>query len=84
MKRRKFSRDRLAVVVAFYQKLFRGPGLLAERLHAVRHLAGADPAIAEILAFIDAERHRALCLPAKNGHPKIEVDTLMQDQSLSD
>jgi UDP-N-acetylglucosamine acyltransferase len=72
MKRRKFSRDRLAVVAAFYQMLFRGPGLLADRLHAVRHLTGADPAIAEILAFIDAKRHRALCLPAKNGRPKIE------------
>jgi UDP-N-acetylglucosamine acyltransferase len=33
-------------------------------LNSVRHLAGADPAIAEILTFIDAERHRSLCLPA--------------------
>jgi UDP-N-acetylglucosamine acyltransferase len=84
MKRRKFSRDRLAVVVAFYQKLFHRPGLFAERLHGVRHLAGADPAIAEILTFIDAERHRALCLPAKNGRPQIEVDKLGQDEPLLD
>jgi hypothetical protein len=73
MKRRKFSHDRLAVVAAFYQKLFHRSGLFAERLHGVRHLAGADPAIAEIVAFIDAERHRALCLPAKNGRAQIEI-----------
>lgn len=63
MRRRKFTRERLATVRAFYQKLFHGPGLFAERLAAVRPLAGDDPAIAEILAFIDGSRHRALCLP---------------------
>jgi UDP-N-acetylglucosamine acyltransferase len=70
MKQRNFSRDRLAVIVAFYQELFCGPGLLADRLHAVRNLADADPAIAVILTFIDADRHRALCLPAKTVVPK--------------
>jgi UDP-N-acetylglucosamine acyltransferase len=69
MKRRKFTRERLGVVRGFYQKLFHGPGTFAERLHEVRQLAGADPAIAEILAFIDAKRHRSLCLPTKSdGH----------------
>jgi UDP-N-acetylglucosamine acyltransferase len=63
MKRRKFTRERLAVIRSFYQKLFHGSGVFAERLNEVRHLAGADPAIAEILAFIDAGKHRALCLP---------------------
>jgi UDP-N-acetylglucosamine acyltransferase len=63
MKRRKFSRARRAAVRSFYQKLFHGCGLFAERLEAARHLASTDPAIAEILAFIDADRHRALCLP---------------------
>jgi UDP-N-acetylglucosamine acyltransferase len=63
MKRRKFTRERLAVLRSFYQKLFHGPGVFAERLGGVRHLAGADPAIAEILAFIDAGKHRALCFP---------------------
>jgi UDP-N-acetylglucosamine acyltransferase len=62
MKRRKFTRERLAAVRSFYQKLFHGPGVFAERLSAVRNLAEADPAIAEILAFIDAGK-RALCLP---------------------
>jgi UDP-N-acetylglucosamine acyltransferase len=32
-------------------------------LSAVRSLAAADPAIAEILQFIDAGKNRPLCLP---------------------
>ncbi len=64
MKSRKFTSERLATVAAFYQKLFLGPGRFAERLNDVRNLASGDPAIAEILAFIDGESHRSLCLPA--------------------
>jgi UDP-N-acetylglucosamine acyltransferase len=64
MKRRKFTRERLAAVRAFYQKLFYGPGTFAERLNAVRPLADADPAIAEILAFIGSGKHRSLCMPS--------------------
>jgi UDP-N-acetylglucosamine acyltransferase len=67
MKCHDFTRERLAVVDAFYQTLFHGAGMFAERLCAARQLAGADPAIAEILAFIDADKHRSLCLPAKNA-----------------
>jgi UDP-N-acetylglucosamine acyltransferase len=63
MKRRKFSRERLATVRSFYQKLFHGSGLFADRLTSVRSLADQDAAIAEILAFIDRGQHRALCLP---------------------
>lgn len=64
MKRRKFTRERLATVRAFYQKLFHGPGVFAERLAAVQGSASEDPAIADILAFIEAGKHRPLCLPA--------------------
>jgi UDP-N-acetylglucosamine acyltransferase len=67
MKRRKFTRERLAVIRSFYQKLFHGPGVFAERLDGVRRLSGTDPAIAEILAFIDAGKHRELCQPVKGG-----------------
>ena len=67
MKRRKFTKDRLATVRAFYQKLFHGPGIFAERLGEVQPLAASDPAIAEILAFIGEGKHRALCLPADDG-----------------
>jgi UDP-N-acetylglucosamine acyltransferase len=72
MRRRKFTRERLAVIRGFYQKLFHGPGVFAERLSAVRALAGDDPAIAEILAFIDGGKHRALCLP-ETGGPSAEM-----------
>ena len=67
MKRRKFSRERLAKVRSFYLKLFHGPGVFADRLNEARHLAGTDPAIAEILDFIDAGKHRELCQPLKAG-----------------
>jgi len=65
---RKFTRERLAAVRSFYQKLFHGPGVFADRLNDMRHQAGTDPAIAEILAFIDAGKHRELCQPAKHGN----------------
>ena len=68
MKRRKFTKQRLATVRAFYQKLFHGPGIFAERLESVQPMALEDPAIAEILAFIAEAKHRALCLPADTGN----------------
>lgn len=64
MRRRKFTRERLATVRSFYQDLFHGPGVFAERLARVQARAGEDPAIAEILAFIAGGKHRPLCLPA--------------------
>jgi UDP-N-acetylglucosamine acyltransferase len=67
MKRRKFTRERLAVVRSFYQKLFLSPGIFAERLAQVQPLASEDPAIAEILEFIAGGKHRPLCLPAAGG-----------------
>jgi UDP-N-acetylglucosamine acyltransferase len=67
MKRRKFTKQRLVEVRSFYQKLFHGPGLFAERLDAVQPMAAQDPAIAEILAFIGGDKHRPLCMPADAG-----------------
>ena len=70
MKRRKFTRERLAMLRSFYKKLFHGPGIFAERLNEVQPLAAEDPAIKEILAFIGDGKLRALCLPAgdRNRH----------------
>jgi UDP-N-acetylglucosamine acyltransferase len=68
MKRRKFTKQRLAAVRGFYQKLFHGPGIFAERLARVQPMAAEDPAIAEILAFIRDGKHRPLCLPAETGN----------------
>ena len=67
MRRRKFTRERLATVRSFYQKLFHGPGIFAERLTAVQPLAAEDPAIEQILTFIGDGKHRALCLPDDAG-----------------
>ena len=67
MKRRKFTRERLAAVRDFYQKLFHGDGVFAERLTRVAPMANDDPAIADILSFIGAGKHRALCMPAANA-----------------
>jgi UDP-N-acetylglucosamine acyltransferase len=67
MKRRKFTKQRLATVRGFYQKLFYGPGIFAERLEAVQPMAGDDAAISEILTFIRDGKHRPLCLPADSG-----------------
>jgi UDP-N-acetylglucosamine acyltransferase len=64
MRRRQFTRQRLATVGAFYKKLFHGPGIFAERLNDVQPMAAEDPAIAEILTFIGDGKHRALCMPA--------------------
>jgi UDP-N-acetylglucosamine acyltransferase len=66
MKRRKFTRERVATIRAFYQKLFHGPGIFAARLASVQEMAGDDPAIAEILAFIGDGKRRPLCLPAND------------------
>jgi UDP-N-acetylglucosamine acyltransferase len=63
MKRRKFTKQRLATVRAFYQKLFHGPATFAERLEAARPPAGEDPAIGETPDFIGKGK-RPLCLPA--------------------
>jgi UDP-N-acetylglucosamine acyltransferase len=63
MKRRKFSNARLSAIRGFYHRLFHGPASFAERLAGVRGMAGDDPAIAEILSFIDAGRQRELCVP---------------------
>lgn len=68
MKRRKFTRERLATVRSFYQKLFHGSGVFAERLAAAQSLANEDPAIAQILTFISEAKHRALCMPADDGN----------------
>jgi UDP-N-acetylglucosamine acyltransferase len=68
MKRRKFTKQRLATVRAFYQRLFHGPGIFAERLESVQPMAGDDPAIDEILTFIKDGKHRPLCLPADSDN----------------
>jgi UDP-N-acetylglucosamine acyltransferase len=63
MRRRKFSRARLQLVRSFYRSLFRAPGIFADRLASARDRAKEDPAIADILNFIDEGKKRPLCMP---------------------
>src|SRR5690606_14146728 len=63
MKLRNFSRARVRLLHGVYKALFHGAGLFAERLAAVRARAAEDPAIAEIVDFIDKGEQRSLCLP---------------------
>lgn len=63
MQRRQFTRARLQKVRRFYQQLFHGPGLFADRLRELKQQPFDEPAISEIIAFIDASHDRALCLP---------------------
>jgi UDP-N-acetylglucosamine acyltransferase len=63
-------------VKSFYDDLFHGAGVFAERLELVRPRAAEDPAIAEIIGFIDegkarGGRHRSLCMP-KAGESVVE------------
>ena len=68
MKRRKFTRERLATVRSFYQKLFHGPGVFAERLNEVQaHWRIPIPRLRKSSTFIDAGKHRELCQPLKDG-----------------
>src|SRR4029079_10831870 len=64
MKRRKFTKERLAKVRSFYQKLFHGPGIFAERLESVQPMGRDAPAIGEILTFIQGGKHSPLELSA--------------------
>lgn len=72
MRRRGFTHKRLQVVREFYQQLFHGGGVFAERLQALRPMKADDPAIAEILAFIDGAKKRPLCMAHNNPNKSTE------------
>jgi UDP-N-acetylglucosamine acyltransferase len=74
MRRRKFTRERLHKVRAFYQALFHGAGAFAERLTALQGERETDPAIAEILDFLGNDARRSLVLPKQSGgRPSLEA-----------
>jgi UDP-N-acetylglucosamine acyltransferase len=62
MKRRGFTVSRFKTVWTFYNQLFLGDGVFAERLDAAKALRGTDAAIDDILDFIAAARHSSLCM----------------------
>ncbi|WP_022721662.1 acyl-ACP--UDP-N-acetylglucosamine O-acyltransferase [Rhodopseudomonas sp. B29] len=68
MRRRGFTKARLGAIRLFYKELFFGTGRFDDRLEQARGRCGDDPAIAEIVGFIDegrrrGKRYRALCMP---------------------
>lgn len=67
MRRRKFTAERLRTVRNFYRFLFHGGGIFKDRLEQSRAMRDADPAIAQILDFIDAGQKRELCHPHIRG-----------------
>lgn len=67
MRRRKFTKERLHAVRAFYQELFHGAGTFAARFAALKAAPPADPAIADIISFIDKGQHRSLCQPGRRA-----------------
>ncbi len=72
MRRRKFTHKRLQLVREFYQQLFHGGGVFSDRLAAVRPMIDSDPAIAEILKFIDEGDKRPLCMAHNNPNKSTE------------
>ncbi len=60
LKRRGFDKSQILTLRAAFQELFRGAGVFADRLGVVRARYGADPLVAEVLAFIDAPSERGL------------------------
>jgi UDP-N-acetylglucosamine acyltransferase len=72
MRRRKFTAETIRAVREAYRLLFLGEGVLAHRVEAVAAKYGADPAVAQIVAFVRAARDRPLCYPSpvKRARPE--------------
>lgn len=68
MRRRKFTRERLHKVRAFYQQLFHGPGQFSDRVTALAGERDIDPAIAEILDFVTSGEKRSFVFPHSSSH----------------
>lgn len=67
MRRRKFPAATIKAVGRAYRGLFYGDGDMRQRLAAVEAEWGQEPAVAQIIAFIRADRHRELCSPTRNS-----------------
>ncbi|MFC0408194.1 acyl-ACP--UDP-N-acetylglucosamine O-acyltransferase [Roseomonas elaeocarpi] len=67
LKRRGFSRDRINALRAAVRTLFARDGVFADRLSRTRSTWGEDPAVAEILGFMDARSRRGLMRARVHG-----------------
>jgi UDP-N-acetylglucosamine acyltransferase len=65
MKRHGYKLGALTAVRKAYRMLFLDGGLMAARIAATETALGAEPAVAEIIAFARASSRRALCRPGR-------------------
>jgi len=65
LKRRGMAPDALRALTRAYSHIFNGPGTFAERLAGARDALEMTPAVAEVIAFIEAGEKRELCHPPK-------------------
>jgi UDP-N-acetylglucosamine acyltransferase len=63
LKRRKFSRDQIHNLRTAYRLLFAEEGTLAERLLDVAAMYKDEPAVMEIVEFINVDSSRSICQP---------------------
>jgi UDP-N-acetylglucosamine acyltransferase len=66
LKRRGFSRDQIQRLRAAYRDLFKGPGVFEERLQSVKRTHAESPEAMEIVAFIEENSKRTLCMPRRD------------------
>lgn len=65
MKRRGYSKSDLHAARAVYRDLFFGEGTFDARLEKVREMAASSAFAAAVVGFIDADRKRPICQPAR-------------------
>ncbi|HEX7007390.1 MAG TPA: acyl-ACP--UDP-N-acetylglucosamine O-acyltransferase [Alphaproteobacteria bacterium] len=63
LKRRKFSREQIHNLRTAYRLLFAEEGTMAERLLDVTAMYKDDPAVMEIVEFINVDSNRSICQP---------------------
>jgi UDP-N-acetylglucosamine acyltransferase len=63
MRRRNFTREQIHDVRAAYRLLFAEEGTFQERVEDVAQVYAHSPEVMEIVDFIRADAHRALCMP---------------------
>ena len=66
LKRRGFTRPQIHALRAAFRSLFRSPGVFEERVAATEAAFGADPLVAEVIAFLRADSKRGLCRAGRN------------------
>lgn len=65
MRRRGFTKTQLHEARAVYRELFFGEGTFDARLDRLREKVETSPFAAQVVAFIDADRKRAICHPSR-------------------